>query len=275
MTFLEALILGVIQGITEFFPVSSSGHLVLAQHFFRIQDNILVFDIYVHFGTLIAIIVVFRDSIVRIISGCVNIVGLPVGAHGSLRAVYDSSREVKTALGIAVGTIPAVFVGLMFKDVVEQLFQSEKAVFLALSFTGVVLLCTFLAGKGGRHIGIRTAFLVGIAQAVAVIPGISRSGMTISTAIFLGIAREEGGEFSFLLSIPAILGATVLAVREHLMSGGLFLQWEVASAGVVVSFLTGWLSLVILMRVVRKGKLGYFGIYCLAVAIIGWAISMG
>lgn len=269
MTELQALILGTLQGLTEFFPVSSSGHLVLGQTFFNIKEEVLLFDIFVHLGSLFAVMIVFRKSILTMLDstfrGCWSIACRKESA-GNL---YRTRPELRVAAAIVIGTLPAVVVGLAFKDGIEQLFHSAGAVFLAMGFTGIVLLGTFMARPGTRPVGILAGLLIGMAQAVAITPGISRSGMTIASALFLGVKRDTAGEFSFLLSIPAILGATVFAAKDLFEQGAVTLTAGAITAGVAASFVSGWISLVLLMGVVRKGKLGYFGYYCLAVSLAG------
>lgn len=269
MTVLQAIILGVVQGLTEFFPVSSSGHLVLGQLFFDIHEDVLLFDICVHLGTLFAVLLVFRNSVARLTGALFGGLGSLLTGKNSPAGLYRESPDIRTILAILIGTIPAVVVGFTMKDTLEALFHSSLAVFLALAFTGCVLLITFMVKDKRRGIGIISGFLIGIAQALAITPGVSRSGMTISAAMFLGIKREEAGEFSFLLSVPAILGATLLTVKDYLEVGEMSISLMALGAGFCAAFLSGWVSLMFLMGLVRKGRLGYFGFYCLAVAIIG------
>ena len=270
MTYIQALVLGFVQGLTEFLPVSSSGHLVFGQAFFGVNADVLTFDIAVHFGTLMAVFIVFRRRIVELLAGIVRDFRSVGGGGKRPGAVLRDSPESRYALAIVIGTLPAVIVGLMIKDVIEGMFTAVTPVLWALAFTGTVLLATFAAGSGTRRVGPRSGLLIGIAQALAIVPGISRSGMTISITLFAGIDREEAGEFSFLLAIPAVLGATLLEALDLFGEGGF---GSVAPGpvlvGTVVAFLTGWVSLAVLMSIIRHGKLGWFGFYCLAVAGIG------
>ena len=266
MTNVQAIILGVLQGVTEFFPISSSGHLVLMQKLFGINDNVLLIDISVHFGTLLAVITVFRKSIIELIRSCLAGIRSIINGGISIPEAYNSSNEIRTVTGIIIGTIPAVLVGFTMKEYIEKIFHSAISVFAALFFTGCVLFVTFFIKTKDRRIGVANGFIIGLSQALAIMPGISRSGMTISTALFLGIKREEAGEFSFLLSIPAVLGATVLGVNDLLTAGNIDFFWEAALIGIACAFFSGWISLVLLMKVVKRGKIGYFGYYCLAVA---------
>lgn len=273
MTYIQAIFLGILQGVTEFFPVSSSGHLVLAQEFLGITEDVLTFDIYVHFGTMLAVLAVFRRSIIKLIFSCVDGLRSIFIDRVSFGEVYKSSYEMRVISGILFGTFPAVVVGLTMRNFIESLFHSAVTVFAALIFTGCVLIVTFFLREKGRTIGSIYGFLVGLAQALAIIPGISRSGLTISTALFLGVKREKAGEFSFLLSIPVILGATILALKEYIEAGFSTLPWDMAVIGTLVSFVSGWISLVFLMRIIRNGKIGYFGFYCITVSVTGALLS--
>jgi undecaprenyl-diphosphatase len=270
VTYLQALVLGIVQGLTEFLPVSSSGHLVLGQAFFGVDADVLTFDIAVHFGTLMAVFIVFRYRIVELLAGIMRDIRAIGGGERRPGAVLRESREIRYALAIIIGTVPAVIVGFTIKDIIGGMFLAVTPVLWALAFTGMLLLATFAAGNGSRRIGLRSGLMIGIAQALAVVPGISRSGMTIATALFVGIDREEAGEFSFMLAIPAVLGASLLETLDLVGEGGF---GSVAPgpvlAGTVAAFCAGWVSLAVLMRVVRRGKLGWFGFYCLAVAGIG------
>lgn len=272
MTNIHAIILGILQGVTEFFPISSSGHLVLMQQFLGIHDNVLVFYIFVHFGTLLAVLVVFRAAIRTLITGCFESLRSVIYGGISIGEAYNSSHEIRTITGIIIGTIPAVIVSITLKDFIESLFHSVVPVFAALFFTGCILLVTFFTETHNRRIGAVYGFLIGLSQALAILPGISRSGMTISTALFLGVRRDEAGEFSFLLSIPVILGASILAVKDFIYTGFPGMSWEAAVIGTSSAFISGWISLVLLMRLVRHGKIGYFGYYCLVIAVLGFIL---
>jgi len=267
VTYTNSLVLGIVQGLTEFLPVSSSGHLVLAQKFLGLEENMLTFDVFVHFGSLLAVFIVFRTSITKLIAGLWSDVRLLLHKKSSLAEVYKTSFSLRMLITLAVGTIPAVVVGFSFKDNIESLFASTFSVLLALCFTGFMLVATFFVRYSNRSICPVHGFAVGVAQALAIIPGISRSGATISTALFLGIRREEAGEFSFLLAIPVITGATLLTFKECFENGFSTIDWGPHLVGITAAFFTGWGSLVVLLKVVKKGKIGYFGFYCLALVL--------
>lgn len=269
MTTLQAIILGLVQGFTEFLPVSSSGHLVLAQHLFGLNGDLMTFDIFVHFGTLIAVLAVFYKSIISIFMGCVSGLRSMLFDKRSISQVYHDSQEIRMALAIIIGTIPAGIIGLTLKDPIEELFSSVVLVLGALAVTGIMLLATFFVRKGEERIGVLRGLLIGIVQAIAIIPGISRSGSTISAALFLKVDRRVAGEFSFLLSVPAIAGATVLALKD-ISAGTMALMHTSIIFGTLASFISGFFSLILLMKIIRMGKIGYFGLYCLGVALAGF-----
>ena len=269
MTTIQAIILGLIQGFTEFLPVSSSGHLVLAQHFFGLKGDLLTFDIFLHFGTLLAVVAVFYRTIISILVSSIKGLRSILTGTDSCSQVYHNSRDIRMAVAIVAGTIPAVIIGLTLKDPIEALFSSVVPVLAALAVTGVMLLATFFVRPGEEQVGLRRGIMIGIAQAIAIIPGISRSGATISAALFLKVDRKTTGEFSFLLSIPAIAGATVLALKD-VADGLSSLPPSAIILGILASFLSGFFSLVLLMEIIRRGKIGYFGFYCLAVSVAGF-----
>ncbi len=258
------------QGFTEFLPVSSSGHLVLAQHLFGLKGELLTFDIFVHFGTLLAVLAVFYRNIISIFMSCAAGLRSILVEKFSISHVYNNSRDIRMAVAIVIGTIPAGIIGFTLKDPIEALFSTVVPVLLALAVTGTILLATFFFRQGDKHVGFLRGLLVGIAQAIAIIPGISRSGSTITTALLLRVDRQTAGEFSFLLSLPAVAGATVLALKDF--SGGLpSVSLAAIILGTLASFISGLVSLVLLMKIIRRGKIGYFGFYCLAVTVAGFA----
>ena len=269
MTNTHGLLLGIVQGLTEFLPVSSSGHLVLFQQYLGLGENMLNFDIFVHTGTLLSVLVVFRSAILTMIGGSITDIRACIGGRQSIGDCLKESREIRLVLAIVIGTIPAAVIGFTLKDSIERLFSAPLPVLAALFVTGIVLIATFFVRRGEKNIAITFGLIVGLAQAMAIIPGISRSGMTIAAALFLGVKREKAGEFSFLLSVPAVAGATLLAVSDVLGQG--FIPGDLLPdmIGLLVSFATGCLSLVVLMNIVKRGKIGYFGFYCLAVVLAG------
>ena len=248
MTILEATILGIIQGFTEFLPISSSGHLVLGQAILGIEQPGNEFEILVHLGTLASVLVIFFDDI------------------KSLILSLASKKTQIFIMYILSGTLPAVGIGLGFKDLIYSLFENVTAVGGALIFTGVVLFGSSFANRQDKEHSFLTCILIGCAQAMAIIPGVSRSGMTISAALFLGLSAKEAARFSFLLAIPAIGGAGLLTALD--VSGGFQMPIPVALAGLTSSFAVGVVALKWLLGWLEQGKFHYFGIYCFAVGLL-------
>jgi undecaprenyl-diphosphatase len=259
---LYAIALGIIQGITEFLPVSSSGHLVLLQNVFGMTEPELLLDIWLHVGTLTAVFVVFFKEIVSILTMLINFPRL-YRKHKGLAAMFKENQEVRLAGLIIFGSIPTGILGLVFHEMAEQIFSSVQIVGIMLLITGTFLWLTRWANIHGRPLNrmkISDSLFVGLAQGLAILPGISRSGATISAALFLGIDRELAGRFSFLLCIPAIAGAMILSLNSPVANStipaaGIF-------AGTVAAGLTGFFALKILLKLVRKGHLYYFSPYC-------------
>jgi len=256
MDFWRAIELGLVQGLTEFLPVSSSGHLVLAEHLLGVDPPGISFEVVLHLGTLLAVLVYFRHRLWDIGQDLVQ-----------RRTVANRHDGRKYFLALVIGTIPAGVAGILFKDQVEAAFSAPKAAAAFLLVTGVFLLATRLARGMQRPLTLPRAFLVGCAQAVALLPGISRSGSTMSAAMGLGISPAAAAEFSFILSIPAILGATVLSVGEALAEGISGPIAAVYALGGCVAALVGYASLWLLFGMIKKGRFWWFGVYCLVVGI--------
>ncbi|MBN2384362.1 undecaprenyl-diphosphate phosphatase [bacterium] len=271
---LIAIVLGLVQGLTEFLPVSSSGHLVIFQYLFKVEDIQLLLSVAVHFGTLLAVLVFFFNDWVSILSGFCKGVS-QCRSNNSFKEVYRDNEQFRIGVLIILANIPAGLVGLTLKDYLEQTFSS-------ISLTGCMLLVTALFLFLTRFMKKQTierdtfslgnALIIGLAQSVALLPGISRSGATISMALLLGIEREWAARFSFLLSIPAILGAFILELED-------FSQLDQSSlvaviAGTITAALVGYLALKILMKVVKKGVFYRFAYYCLIIGITALLIGL-
>ncbi len=262
MTFPDAILLGVIQGLTEFLPVSSSAHLVFTQHFlpgFR-QPGIL-FDVLLHLGTLGAVFIYFRQEISRIVRGFLS----PRSEGGG------EGRRMGWLLIVA--TVPTGIIGLTFKDFFEALFTQIQPVAASLLVTGGLLFLAERMRSDGRGIGamrVPDALIIGVMQGVAIIPGISRSGSTIAAGLFRGLDRELAARFSFLLSIPAILGAVVVEGR-HAASVP---PEDVLPylAGTIVALVVAYSTIGWLLRLVQEHRLRYFAYYCwiLGLAVLGY-----
>ena len=275
MNYTEAILLGIIQGLTELLPVSSSGHLVLFQHLFGLKEAELFFDVCVHLGTLLAVIIVFRQEIKNIIFAMMRLLS-STGPKKSALQKIESDPDLKLALLIVIGSIPTAVLGLMFHNIADRLFSSPFFTGLMLMVTGLLLWLTRRAntGAGGTNIEgfSRTkAFVIGIVQGLAIIPGISRSGSTISIGLLLGINRETAARYSFLLSIPAIVGAGLLSLKDSLSETDpvIWLSlWGAAAAALV-----GYTALKVLLGLVKKGHLHLFAPYCWLVGILAIVLS--
>lgn len=261
MELIKAIILGIVQGATEFLPVSSSGHLVLGSHILGFREQGIVFDVLLHLGTLVSVVAVFRQELATMAKAPFLWMQNKLDDEGRHYLFWD--------LYVAAATIPAVVIGLFYKEQIEQMFTSVAVVCFMLIVTGLMMITArFITDRGCPVNGPR-AFLMGCGQAFAIIPGVSRSGTTIFTGMLLGINRETAARFSFIMSIPAILGAVVLNIGEVLAHPPTAETIMVYGAGTIAAALTGYLAIILLLEVIRKNRLQWFGYYCLAVAFIG------
>ena len=265
----QAVILGVVQGLTEFFPVSSSGHLVIFQQLFGLREPALLFDVCVHVGTLMAVVAYFYKDIKNLVTAFFRFLKT-LAPGGSKQASAGGDPDLKMVALILVGTVPTGFLGFGFHQVADQLFASLLVVGLALLFTAGLLVATRLVKAEGRDILAFTvlgAFVVGVAQGLAVIPGVSRSGATIAACLILGLNRDTAARFSFLLSIPAILGALLLSLVSGADTWGEF-SAATLILGTLVSAGVGYAALATLIKIVRHGRLYYFAPYCLLLGLL-------
>jgi len=272
---IQAIILGIIQGLTEFFPVSSSGHLVLFQHLFGLREPALLFDISVHVGTLLAVLIYFFKDIAALFKSVCRF-GAQIFMPGAERFPgWRQDKDLRMVGLIFVASLPTAVLGFGFHQISDQLFASLQVVGLALFFTAALLMGTRLVKTKGRGIIAFTvwgALMVGVAQGLAVIPGISRSGATIAACLMLGLNRDASARFSFLLAIPAILGALLLNVVSGSAGWGGFSPAAIV-LGTITSAVVGYLALSTLIKIVRHGQLVYFAPYCLVVG--GIALFLG
>lgn len=258
MSWIEALILGLVQGFTEFLPVSSSGHLELGKALFDLHlaaKDSLTFDVIVHGGTALSTVVVFRKDILQIISGLLK---------------FQWNDEAKFSLYVIVSMIPAAFIGLAFKDQIESLFEGQVLLVGAmLVITGLLLFLADRAKKTQKQVGALEALIIGVSQAIAILPGISRSGATISTSVLLGIDREKAARFSFLMVLPLIIGKNLVDVKDiyETGGGGLEISLPLLALGFVAAFVSGLFACNWMIALVKKAKLKYFAYYCFAVGI--------
>ncbi|MGB3209113.1 MAG: undecaprenyl-diphosphatase UppP [Desulforhopalus sp.] len=261
MELLKAIILGIVQGLTEFLPVSSSGHLVIGSEFLNFHEQGVGFDVFLHLGTLVSVILVFRQEIIAMIKAPFAII---MGSRDATDHHY-----FRWDVYVVLATLPAVFVGLFFKDAVEQLFSSLLVAYCMLIVTGLIMVFAQYLPERDKPINWHRGLLIGCAQACAILPGLSRSGSTIFAGMALGVAREKVARFSFIMSIPAILGAAVLQFGEllgHPPSSDALLN---LSAGTFMAAVSGYFAIKLLLDVIRRNRLQWFGYYCLLLATAG------
>lgn len=262
MELYQGIILGIIQGLTEFLPVSSSGHLVLGQIFFGITESQLPFDISVHIGTLLAVLVVYASDIRAILVSVFGFISKAVSLK-PMAHLLKEDKNIQLAGLIVIGSIPTAFIGLILKQFEHILFASEVLVGFMLILTGTILWASknFYFSKSKKDgFSIKKALIIGVGQGLAVIPGISRSGTTIALGMFLGLDRHNAAKFSFLLSIPAILGAQILSIKD-MINSGLVID-PITIYATIASFITGLLALKLLLSLVHSGRFHLFAPYC-------------
>jgi undecaprenyl-diphosphatase len=252
MNYFEAIILGLIQGLTEFLPVSSSGHLVLSEHLMDLKQPGVVFELIVHLGTLLSVLVYFRKRILLLIKSLF---------------IRKMTSERKMILFIVIGTVPAAVAGYLLSDFFEEAFSSPMMTSAMLVLTGLILISTGIIKPGLANLNIPRSVIIGIGQAMAILPGISRSGTTIAAGLFTGVTPLLAAEFSFLLAIPAIGGAIIFKIKELLnLDPSMAGQYTI---GALTAFISGLFAVYILLGIVKKGKFKYFGVYCIFVGILG------
>jgi undecaprenyl-diphosphatase len=279
----HTVFLGIIQGLTEFLPISSSGHLVIFQHLVGLKDPELLLDISLHIGTLLAIFIFFWSDIRAMVAECGAYLGnlvwktkpadLPLkGMNGQV----DEARELPYArltFWVLLGVIPTAVIGIAFRQLFREMFGSTLVVGIMLMITGTILGASRLIPDRAmkkKNIGMFTALAVGLAQGVAITPGISRSGITIVCGLLCGLDRELAGRFSFLISIPAIIGALVMQFDMTELGE---IGYAPFVTGIFISFVTGLIALKITMNYVKKGKLHYFLPYCFLAGIVALVIK--
>jgi undecaprenyl-diphosphatase len=243
---IDAIILGLVQGITEFLPVSSSGHLAILENLLGISEPVTL-AVFLHFGTFVSIIVFFFRPITDLVRG-----------------LFTGERDSLSYVGkIVIGTVPVAIGGALMRTWVASAFGNVLLVAVLLGVTGAVVLLTGAVSKRQKPVGLLSSIVIGFGQMTAILPGISRSGMTISAGIYSGVDPEQAFRFSFLLSIPAILGANILELR-HLTR---LIDVPVLIVGMVCSFVSGLIALAVLRRFVYR-KFHFFGVYCLILSLI-------
>ena len=278
----HTIFLGIIQGLTEFLPISSSGHLVIFQHLVGLIDPELLLDISLHIGTLLAICIFFWSDIRAMVTECGAFLGdllwkrepanLPLKGMNGQRGETQQFTYATLAFWVLVGVIPTALIGIAFRQLFHQMFGSTLVVGVTLMITGTILGVSRLIPdqKKKRSIGLVTALAVGLAQGAAITPGISRSGITIVCGLVCGLDRELAGRFSFLISIPAIIGALIMQFDMTEIGE---IGYAPLVTGIVTSFVTGLIALKITMNYVKKGKLHYFLPYCFLAGIVALVIK--
>ncbi len=265
MNWIEALILGILQGLTEFLPVSSSGHLELGKALFGIHSaESLTFTVVVHAATVLSIIVVFWKDIAILFKSLFT---------------FKNNEQNRYTLKILLSAVPVVILGLLYADELEQMFTGNVLfVGLMLILTAGLLTWAHLAKDGKRQITFLDSLIIGIAQAIAVIPGISRSGATISTALILGDKKSEAAKFSFLMVIIPVLGAVGKDIYDNYLSSSAasveHISPTILAVGFVAAFISGLLACRWMLRIVRNSKLIYFAVYCLVIGLIAVGYSV-
>ena len=255
MSIIEAIILGLIQGLTEFLPVSSSGHLEIVKSLFpnkQLPEESLMITVVLHAATALSTLVVFRKEVWEIIRGLFQ---------------FKWNDETRYSLKIVISMMPAALVGLFYNDAIESLYDGQiKLVGMMLLITGLLLFLADRAKTTSKGVSSPNAFIIGLSQAIAILPGISRSGATISTSVLLGIDREKAARFSFLMVVPLILGKIAKDILD-----GAFMQTDVAaiplSAGFITAFVVGLLACTWMINIVKTSKLKYFAYYCFVVGL--------
>jgi len=256
MEIIKAIILGIIQGLTEFLPVSSSGHLELGKAILgdtSVGEESLLFTVVLHFATALSTVVIFRKDIIELFKGLLQ---------------FKWNEETQFTFKIGVSMIPAVFIGLFFEEELEQLFGgSILLVGFMLLITGLLLFLADRAKDSSKNVSTPNAIIIGISQAIAMLPGISRSGATISTSVLLGVDKTKAARFSFLMVVPLIFGK----IAKDVLSGDLSFESNQIiplSAGFIAAFISGLFACTWMISLVKKSKLSYFAYYCFAVGII-------
>ena len=252
MDWIQAFILGIVQGLTEFLPISSSGHLVLAQHFLGIETPGVLLEVILHMGTLVAILIYFHDDIRQLFQS----------------ALKDQENSRKYIMHLVIATVPAVCIGLLFQDIIETTFTPSIVKWMLL-VTGLVVGSTyFFQNRPKRELVVITALCIGFAQAFAVLPGISRSGITISLALMIGVQHEKAAKFAFFMAIPVLLGAGLLQIFT--IDFQVTISFISLFVGFISSGVTGYLVINWLLAVISRGKFYLFSLYCFMISLLSF-----
>ena len=275
MTYLQAAILGIVQGLAEFLPISSSGHLALLQYFFGVESNsVLLFTVMMHVGTLVSVFIIYRKDIWALLKElCYTIKDLCTGKGPRINA--NPMRRM--GFMIIVATIPTAIIGLLFEDFFESLYASIVAIAMGLIFTGIILLVAERMGrsdKGPMEMKWKHAIFIGIMQGIAICPGVSRSGSTLFGGLIAGLKREFAVEFAFLISIPSILGSVILEMPKAIAGGADASMIGPIILGVILAMISGIIAIKAMIKVVTGKRLFGFSIYVwlVAAAVLAYAL---
>ena len=272
MHFIQAILMGIVQGLSEFLPISSSGHLVFTSNFYKLYKGLEIaqhtneevfFDIMVHLGTLVAVLIFFRKDIMNILKAMWN----------AFKSHDWSDRDAKLGLYILLGTTFTVIIALPLKPIAEKLVFTPSIVGILLFITGFVLLASEYMSKNFKahkeNADLKTSLMIGLVQGLAALPGFSRSGWTIATGLFCGLDRTTAARYSFLLSIPIILGASMIYPVVHIdLHEASQFNWSAIIAGTVVSGVVGYLCIKYFMKFISKFSLAIFGYYCIIAGLV-------
>ena len=272
MTVLEAILLGTLQGLTEFLPISSSGHLVLAQHFLGVQEGGVFIDVMLHLGTLGAVAAVYGRDVSRLAGVLARaLFSSDLWAHPA--KAISRSADLSLILFLFLASIPTGIIGYTFRDLFASAFESVAFVGLMLILTGAVLQAPRLLSKPTAEAPLSwwKAVVIGCVQAISIVPGVSRSGLTISAALLFGIDPATAARFSFLLSIPAILGASFVQLRDVSLVS---LSPGAVVSGVLASFIVCWAALIFLLALLRRGRFGVFSWYCFGLGAVALTTAL-
>ena len=267
MSIWEAALLGLVQGLTEFLPVSSSGHLVLAQHLMGIKSDAAsgpTFEVFLHFGTVLSITTVYWRDLKKLTTESFSAIKSP----SQIRESYATKPYFRMSCAILLSMIPTGLTYVFFKDYLEEAFSDPRFVVGMLLVTGTLLLLTTIRKNGTGEVTAGKGFLIGCAQSIALLPGISRSGSTIAAALFARVDREKAANFSFLMSFPVIVGATLIKVTE-LFEGETTMALAPVLIGMLIAYVSGIWAIKTVINVVKKGNIIWFSAYCFAVGIVG------
>lgn len=261
MSTIKAIILGIVQGLTEFLPVSSSGHLALTQNLLNVpEERVMFLTVLLHFGTLLSIFVVYWQDILMMIQEFLKMLWELCTGKG----FNIANQHRRMALFIIVATIPTGVIGVLFEDLIESIFTSTIVVGFGLLLTGTLLWISERIHRGDKGISQMKwsdAAMAGVFQGMAIVPGLSRSGSTIVGSLFMGLNKELATKFSFFISIPVILGATILEVKDAVAVGLGDITFTMLLAGVAAAFISGLIAIRSLINLVKKSKLHYFSYY--------------